>query len=128
MLAIDLTFTRALRSLIATPLLFLTVFSVASQGIKGNPEVIRESSHFTRRSSPDMDLDEPSKERFSTLAKGAYLDVLLPRTSAFDAESVLQKGSTDELGKVSVRRNLFFGKHRCTHPENKRLTETQMCR
>ncbi|RMZ14587.1 hypothetical protein D0860_02030 [Hortaea werneckii] len=55
-----------------------------------------------------MDLEEPSKERFFTLAKGAYLDVLLPKSSAFDAESLLQKGSADELGKVSVRRNLFF--------------------
>ncbi|KAI6885363.1 hypothetical protein KC360_g3343 [Hortaea werneckii] len=55
-----------------------------------------------------MDLDDQSKERFSTLAKGAYLDVLLPRSSTFDAESLLQKGSADELGRASVRRNLFF--------------------
>ena len=57
-----------------------------------------------------MALDERRKEHFFTLAKGAYLDVLLPRSSDFDAESVLRKGSADDLGRVPVRRNLFFGK------------------
>ena len=75
-----------------------------------------------------MALDEQSKERFLTLAKGAYLDVLLPRSSDFDAESVLRKGSADDLGRVPVRRNLFFGKFGRTRHKNKRLTETQMCR
>ncbi|GAB1739036.1 hypothetical protein NU219Hw_g3800t1 [Hortaea werneckii] len=55
-----------------------------------------------------MALDEQRKERFLTLAKGAYLDVLLPRSSDFDAESVLRKGSADDLGRVPVRRNLLF--------------------
>ncbi|KAI7518144.1 hypothetical protein KC316_g20518, partial [Hortaea werneckii] len=55
-----------------------------------------------------MALDEQSKELFLTLAKGAYLDVLLPRSSEFDADSVLRKGSAEDLGRVPVRRNLFF--------------------
>ncbi|KAI6908042.1 hypothetical protein D0867_08949 [Hortaea werneckii] len=55
-----------------------------------------------------MAVEEQSKERFLTLAKGAYLDVLLPRSSDFDAESVLRKGSADDLGRVPVRRNLYF--------------------
>jgi len=49
------------------------------------------------------------KTAFETLAKGAYLDVLLPKTSDFNAAALIESGSADELAKAPTRRNLFFG-------------------
>ena len=49
------------------------------------------------------------KTGFETLAKGAYLDVLLPKTSHFDAVTLVESGSAEELAKAPTRRNLFFG-------------------
>ena len=49
------------------------------------------------------------KTRFELLSKGAYFEVLLPRSSDFDAVALLRDGSPEELAKAPTRRNLFFG-------------------
>ena len=49
------------------------------------------------------------RTRFEVLAKGAYFEVLLPRSSDFDAAALLRSGSPEELAKAPTRRNLFFG-------------------
>ncbi|KAK3672289.1 hypothetical protein LTR78_007829 [Recurvomyces mirabilis] len=48
------------------------------------------------------------KAAFEALSKGAYLDVLLPKTSGFDAASLVESGSAEELAKLPTRRTLFF--------------------
>ena len=53
---------------------------------------------------------EDLKTRFEVLSKGAYFEVLLPRSSDFDAVALLRDGSPEELAKAPTRRNLFFGK------------------
>jgi len=50
------------------------------------------------------------KSRFETLSRGAYLDVLLPKASDFNASALIQSGSPEELARAPSRRNLFFGK------------------
>ncbi|KAK0947268.1 hypothetical protein LTR29_001223 [Friedmanniomyces endolithicus] len=40
--------------------------------------------------------------------KGAYLDVLLPKASDFNASALIQSGSPEELARAPSRRNLFF--------------------
>ncbi|KAK4560527.1 hypothetical protein LTR86_005724 [Recurvomyces mirabilis] len=52
---------------------------------------------------------------FETLANEAYLDVLLPRTMDFDAASLVENGSAEELAKAPTRRALFFGRNPTDH-------------
>ena len=55
----------------------------------------------------------PLTTAFEFLAKGAYLDVLLPKASNFDAATFIKDGSPEELARAPSRRNLFFGTRRC---------------
>ncbi|KAK5134939.1 hypothetical protein LTR08_005890 [Meristemomyces frigidus] len=48
------------------------------------------------------------KTRFEALSRGAYFEVLLPRSSDFDAVALLRDASPEELAKAPTRRNLFF--------------------
>ena len=68
------------------------------------------------------------KKRFETLSKGAYFEVLLPRSSDFDAIALLKDGSPEELAKAPTRRNLFFGTCWYYLCWMLRLTETQVYR
>ena len=52
---------------------------------------------------------DEQRTNFEALAKGAYLDVLLPKSSDFDPASLVDSGSTEELARAPTRRNLFFG-------------------
>lgn len=51
------------------------------------------------------------KTRFEALSKGAVLDVLIPKSEAFDAAAALrgENGSPEDLQSVPLRRHLFFG-------------------
>ncbi|KAK5120590.1 hypothetical protein LTR85_006246 [Meristemomyces frigidus] len=55
-----------------------------------------------------MEEHEDLKTRFEALSKGAYFEVLVPRSSDFDALGVLSNGSPEDLAKAPTRRNLFF--------------------
>ncbi|KAK4543703.1 hypothetical protein LTR36_005348 [Oleoguttula mirabilis] len=55
-----------------------------------------------------MEDHDDLKSRFEALSKGAYFEVLVPRSSDFDALTVLRDGSPEELAKAPTRRNLFF--------------------
>lgn len=60
-----------------------------------------------------MSTDSANDEKtpFEILSKGAVLDVLIPKSDAFDAAAVLrgEDGSPDDLQSVPLRRHLFFG-------------------
>lgn len=49
------------------------------------------------------------RSKFEVLSKGAYLDILLPRSDDIDVSKALQDGSPEELARMPSRRNLFFG-------------------
>lgn len=51
------------------------------------------------------------KTQFENLSKGAVLDVLIPKSDAFNAAAVLrgEDGSPNDLQSVPLRRHLFFG-------------------
>ena len=60
---------------------------------------------------------EDVKTRFEILSKGAVLDVLIPKSDAFDAVAVLRGSgsggdgpSAHKLRDVPLRRHLFFGR------------------
>ncbi|KAK0366766.1 hypothetical protein LTR91_021156 [Friedmanniomyces endolithicus] len=55
-----------------------------------------------------QDLADVKKTRFEALSRGAYLDVLLPKSSDFNASALIQDGSPEELARAPSRRNLFF--------------------
>ncbi|KAK3618234.1 hypothetical protein LTR56_024778 [Elasticomyces elasticus] len=48
------------------------------------------------------------RSQFDTLSKGAYLDVLLPKSPDFNAGALVKDGSSEELARAPSRRNLFF--------------------
>ncbi|KAK4902165.1 hypothetical protein LTR27_001067 [Elasticomyces elasticus] len=48
------------------------------------------------------------RAQFDTLSKGAYLDVLLPKSPDFNAGTLVKDGSSEELARAPSRRNLFF--------------------
>ncbi|TKA72056.1 hypothetical protein B0A55_06661 [Friedmanniomyces simplex] len=52
--------------------------------------------------------DADARSRFEALSKGAYLDVLLPKSSDFNASALIRDGSPEELARAPSRRNLFF--------------------
>lgn len=62
--------------------------------------------------SMSTDTADGAKSRFETLSKGAVLDVLIPKSDAFDAAAVLrgEDGSLEDLQNVALRRHLFFGR------------------
>lgn len=49
------------------------------------------------------------KSDFETISKGAYLDVLIPRSADFDAARLLRDGFPEAVARAPTRRNLFFG-------------------
>ena len=51
------------------------------------------------------------RARFEALSKGAVLDVLIPKTEAFNAAAALRRedASPEDLQSVPLRRHLFFG-------------------
>lgn len=49
------------------------------------------------------------KTRFEAISKSAILDVHLPKSSDFDAGTLLRNGTPDEILRSPARRNLFFG-------------------
>ena len=51
-----------------------------------------------------MDAHAALTTRFESLSKGAYLDVLLPRASDFDAVSLIRDGTPEELARAPSRR------------------------
>jgi hypothetical protein len=56
-----------------------------------------------------MDAYAAAKGPFERLSKGAYLDVLLPRSPDFDAAHLIKDGKPEELARAPARRTLFFG-------------------
>ncbi|KAK0356186.1 hypothetical protein LTR02_011654 [Friedmanniomyces endolithicus] len=55
-----------------------------------------------------QDPADVKKTRFEALSRGAYLDVMLPKSSDFSASALIQDGSPEELARAPSRRNLFF--------------------
>ncbi|KAK3067266.1 hypothetical protein LTR53_015965 [Teratosphaeriaceae sp. CCFEE 6253] len=48
------------------------------------------------------------RSRIELISTGAYLDVLLPKSSDFDASAFIRDGSPEELARAPSRRTLFF--------------------
>lgn len=66
--------------------------------------------------------------RFEAVSKGAYLDVLLPKSSDFDASALIRDGSPEELARAPSRRDLFFGTLTLRGTIGSQLTEVQIYR
>lgn len=56
-----------------------------------------------------MDHKHNLKVRFDTISKGAVLDIILPQSPPRELLSALKDGTLEDLRKVTLRRNLFFG-------------------
>ena len=56
------------------------------------------------------------KSQFDALSKGAYLDILLPKSPDLDIQKALQEGSIEDVSRIPSRRNLFFGKQDMNDP------------
>lgn len=50
-----------------------------------------------------------TRSRFEAVTKGAYLDLLLPKSNDIDVSKTLRDASPEELARIPSRRNLFFG-------------------
>lgn len=72
-----------------------------------------EHNHLEHKYNMSSDTDEDAKITFEALSKAAVLDVLIPKSDAFDAAAVLrgEDGSPEDLQSVPLRRHLFFGIH-----------------
>ncbi|KAK1819744.1 hypothetical protein LTR12_005770 [Friedmanniomyces endolithicus] len=77
---------------------------MSEQEIQGNKYI----SQYCRAKAMAQDPADVKKTRFEALSRGAYLDVLLPKSSDFNASALIQDGSPEELARASSRRNLFF--------------------
>ncbi|EMD00963.1 hypothetical protein BAUCODRAFT_81883, partial [Baudoinia panamericana UAMH 10762] len=51
---------------------------------------------------------EGLRKRFEDLARGAYLDTIVPKFNTFDPAAAVRDGSPEEIGRAPLRRNLFF--------------------
>ena len=50
------------------------------------------------------------KFKFEALTKGAYLDILIPKSSDDNVSKLLHDGTPEELARLPARRNLYFGR------------------